>query len=130
MSIVSLSIPALTVLINNTFESQDEITLLSVCTTDGFNLYGRSSEDNFIEQDKISAIASSLGSLANSSSKLITGHESIITTIESNGGHVIFQRTLFCAQPAVVSLATNPKLPLAHVRFCLKKVIESIRSIR
>ena len=129
MPTIKNNISTLSTIADKFFEQQDEIILLNVCTSDGFNLYSKTIDENFIEEDKISAIASSLGSLANSSSKLITGHDAIVTTIESDGGHVVFQRSTLKDQPIVVAIATNPKLSLAHVRFFLKKVADTIENI-
>ena len=107
-----------------------DITLIGLSTTDGFNIKSFAAKSLEIESDKLSAMSSSLCALSNSTALQLTNSEFEITTIESNGGNILFMNAEYLGHQCVVSLAAKADLSLAQARFCIKRFANEIKQIQ
>ena len=130
MSFSDLKHSELDTLAQECFKTQTELSVLNVCTTDGFGIIGYAREGHDLELDKVSAMASSLCAIGSSSVKMITGDQADIMTLESSSGSILFQRAEYADHEVVITLATSAELPLAHARFLLKRFRDQLEQAK
>jgi len=106
-----------------------DITLISLCTTDGFNIKSFASKSLDADADKVAAVASSLCALSNSSALQLMKSEFEITIIESVGGNTLFMKSEYLGKDCVVTIASKPDLSLAQARFSMKRFVDFIKTI-
>ncbi len=106
-----------------------EITLISLCTLDGFSIKSFATKEMGMEADKVAAIASSLCAISNSSSIQFTEEEFDITIIESKGGNTLFCRTNYRGTDCVVTISARTKLSLAQARFVLRRFSDVVADL-
>lgn len=121
--------PELVDLIKELCNSNREISLLSLSTTDGFNIKSFAAKSLGVEADKLAAMSSSLFALSNSSSLQLMKAESTIATIESGGGNMLFMNARYLDRPCVVTMVARPDLSLAQARFSIKRFANAINEI-
>jgi predicted regulator of Ras-like GTPase activity (Roadblock/LC7/MglB family) len=122
--------PDLIELVKNLYKNNREITLISLCTKDGFNIKSFASKSlPNSEPDKIAAMASSLCALSDSSALNLTNENFNITTIESEGGNILFMSSRYLDKPCVVTIAGKTSISLAQLRFYLKRFVGDLEAI-
>lgn len=109
--------------------SDTSIELVNLSTSDGFVITSRCSGNVETEVDKIAAIASSLCSLSNSAANGIIKESFLVTTIETNGGNILFLRCSYLEYTCVLSVALKANISLAQSRFLSRRLIENIQNI-
>lgn len=122
--------PELVNLIKELCSENREITLLSLSTTDGFNIKSFAAKSLDVEADKLAAMSSSLFALSSSSSLQLMKEESTIATIESKGGNMLFKKAQYLNTPCVVTMVARPDMSLAQARFALKRFADTVNSIK
>jgi len=131
MSIESLneqSKKLLKALLENFSANYFEINVVSICTSDGFDLHFISKKDSSLEADKVSAIASTLCSLSNASSEQISNSRLELTTIESeNGRNIILMKTTFLELDCVICAEASESMSLAELRFITNELSKKIK---
>lgn len=110
------------------FDTEFDITLLNLCTADGFSIHALS-RGNDIESDKVAAIASTLCSISNASAEQISKGRFNIATVESMNGLLLFLRTQFQDRQSVLCVATNSKMSLGNARFHSQRLVNEIEEI-
>ena len=110
--------------------SSRDVTLLSIVTSDGFNLKTFSAKSLSIEFEKLAAMASSICALSDSSAKQLTGQGLKTTTIETSAGNILFMKTNYLTHQCVVTLVAKEGLSLAQARFIIQRFAEKVGSIR
>lgn len=107
-----------------------EVNVISVCTSDGFDLHFISKKDTNLEADKVSAIASTLCSLSNASSEQISNSRLELTTIESeNGCNILLMKTFFSEIDCVICAEASDKMSLAELRFITNALSKKIKAL-
>ena len=107
-----------------------EAQVVSVCTSDGFDLCFVSKLNDTLEADKVSAISSTLCSLSNAASEQISNSALTITTIESvNGRNILLMKTTFCELECVICVEGTSKMSLAELRFVTNTLSEKVMNI-
>lgn len=106
-----------------------EISLLSLATTDGFNIKSISANALSVETDKLAAMSSSLFALSNSSSMQLMQSPSLISTIESDQGNILLMSAQYLGRESVVIMVVRSDMSLAQARFAIKRFVEAIRKI-
>ncbi|RBP51166.1 roadblock/LC7 domain-containing protein [Arenicella xantha] len=109
--------------------NSQEIFLVSLCTADGFNIRSFASETLSVEADKVSAIASTIGSLSDSASRQIMLVESQTTTIETANGNILFLSCMLVGKPCVLTLAAKSSMQLANARFAVMRLAQALAKI-
>ncbi|WP_145952531.1 roadblock/LC7 domain-containing protein [Psychrobacter sp. DAB_AL43B] len=110
-------------------ESNKEIVLVSLCTTDGFPITYLSIDELSAEADKMAAISSTLAALSNSSARQMNQGECDITIIEASSGNMLFVTANYLGTPCVLTVVANTKMTLAEARYKTKKLTVSIAQI-
>ena len=110
-------------------EEDRDITLVSLCTSDGFSIKSFASRGLNAEADKRAAMSSTISALSDSSAKQLLQDRFDITIIETNSGNMFFVRTRYLDLPCVLTIAASAKMALATARYKTKKLAESIRTI-
>lgn len=112
-------------------KNNPDIYLLNLSTVDGFPISQISrKEKTSIEADKVSAISSSLCSLANSASNSLLKDAHGRVNIESESGHVVMYNILLKnQQEAIISVCSNHKVSLAESRFIAKRLKENLEAL-
>ena len=111
------------------FDKQIEVEIVNLCTSDGFNIYSLSRNNDDIEEDKVAAIASTLCSISNTSAEQISKGAFSVATVESENGTILFLRTKFIDIQSVLCVATSAKMSLGEARFHCQRLVNEITSI-
>jgi len=107
-----------------------EVQVVSVCTSDGFNLRTISDSESDVEPDKLSAIASTLCSISNAAAEQVSKSSLTLTTIESeNGRNILLMKTTFSDTDCVICTQATKKMSLAELRFITNTLSKNILKI-
>ncbi len=106
-----------------------EIFLTSLCTVDGFNIKSVTSSSHTTEVDKLAAMASTICSLSDASANQIMQLPSNFTTIETEGGNILFLTTKLLNKDCVLTLAARSSMQLANARFEALRLAKSIAEL-
>ncbi len=107
----------------------DDINAVSLCTADGFTIQSVLDGKRTIEEDKLSAVTSSLSSLSNAASQQIINAQLVNTVIETQNGDILIVRTKYSGKQAVLSVITGAKQNLGKARYYAIKLAEAIVNI-
>ena len=106
-----------------------EIILVSLCTTDGFNIRSFSNSELAIEADKIAAISSTICALSGSVAKQLSQEKFNTTIIETHSDNILFVGTEYLGAKCVLTVAAKPKMSLATARFCTRRLADAIKKM-
>jgi predicted regulator of Ras-like GTPase activity (Roadblock/LC7/MglB family) len=120
----------LNTLVGSFFNDSLEIQLISVCTSDGFDLHFSSRKKETLEADKIAAIASTLCSISNASAEQISNGRFNIATVESEKGNILFLRTQFLGFECVLCVEGSENMTLGALRFVSQRLAEKIQLLK
>ncbi|RBP49594.1 roadblock/LC7 domain-containing protein [Arenicella xantha] len=110
-------------------ETNKEIFVVSLCTTDGFSIKSFASKSLAAEADKLAAMSSTICALSDATSNQVLTDQFDVTIVESKSGNVLFVRTQYLDKPCVLMIAARSEMALANVRYRTIKLAESIASI-
>ena len=110
-------------------EENREISLISLCTTDGFSIKSFATRELSAEADKLAAMSSTISALSESAAQQVLKGEFNVTIVESGEGNMLFVRTTYLGLPCVVTVAARVSLSLAKARFATKRMAEVIQKI-
>lgn len=110
-------------------ESNREIFLVSLATTDGFSIKSYAAKRLDAEADKLAAMSSTISALSDSSAKQILEDRFDITIIESSSGNLLFVKTQYLGLPCVLTIAARLKMTLATARYMTIKLGKTISNI-
>lgn len=122
--------PELTDEFNALSKNNPEVTIVNLCTTDGFAVTSLAAKDLDAENDKISAVSSTIASLSNSCSKMLMQDEFNVTIVESNSGNTLFVRTHYLGLECVLTVTAKLTMSLATARYHTKKLAQAISDIK
>lgn len=106
------------------YRSENEkMTLLSVCSPDGFSIACDNDNSENVTSDKISAMASSISSICNSAAKTTLNNNSEIITVEAKSGNMLIVVGNYKGKPCVISMTTKIELSIAQARFLIKRFV-------
>lgn len=106
-----------------------EVTLVSLCTTDGFPISYFSIKDLTDLADKIAAMSSTLSALSDSSASQMNQGQCDITIIETTSGNILFIKTSYLDKPCVLTVVAKEKMILAAARYKTMKLSQTIVSL-
>ena len=121
--------PELSQSIQNLCDSNKEVVLVSLCTTDGFPITYTSIDELSTEADKLAAISSTLSALSNSSARQMNQGQCDITIIEADAGNMLFLTANYLETPCVLTVVANTKMALATARYKTKNLAAAIGRI-
>ncbi|MDN3454587.1 MULTISPECIES: hypothetical protein [unclassified Psychrobacter] len=110
-------------------EANRDITLVSLCTTDGFPISCFSISELSNQTDKFAAMSSTLSALSDSSASQMKQGKCDITIVEATFGNILFVKTNYIGKPCVLTVVAQNKMALAEVRYKTKKLIGVISAI-
>lgn len=111
------------------FNKTGAIKLISVCTSDGFDLFYASRKARQIEGDKIAAISSTLCSISSASAEKISSGKFKIATIESDIGNILFLRTEFAGLDCALCIEGSTNMSLGTLRFISQRLAKEIEEL-
>ncbi len=107
-------------------ENNREISVVSLCTTDGFTIKSFVAQDLNMEADKLAAMSSTLSALSDSCANMLMLDEFNVTIVESNAGNTLFVRTRYLELECVLTVTARIKMSLATARYHTKKLAQTI----
>lgn len=115
--------------LRNACDSEKDIELISLATTDGFNVGFSSNQKKDIPFDKMAALASSLSALSESTAIQLDGDRYTTTIVESEKRHILLTRASYQKQDCVLTMVTACELPLATARYKVLQLSKRISAI-
>ncbi len=115
-------------LIGKTVRQAEYVNKINLSSADGFT-YHSFSTDGQSEDDKLSAVSSSLTSLSNAATSQLMNTELISTVIESADGNMVLLKTRYRGKDAVLCFISGPQLIVGKARYFAKKLAEAISTI-
>ena len=122
--------PELSSAISDLCASNSDISLVNLCTSDGFSIESMSSATLETEADKLAAMSSTIGALSGSSAKQILNDEFSIAIVEASSGNMLFVSTSYLGVSCVLTLAAKSKMALATARYKTRELAKLISEIR
>jgi predicted regulator of Ras-like GTPase activity (Roadblock/LC7/MglB family) len=102
---------------------------INLSTVDGFTILSHTAANYQIENDKLSAVSSSLISLSNAASKQLINSQLVNTVIETVDGTMIILKTKYKNKLCVLCVITDIELNVGKSRYFSIKLAESIATI-
>ena len=121
--------PELSEAITDLCQSNSDITLISLCTSDGFSIKSVTAGGIDTEADKLAAMSSTIGALSGSSAKQILNDEFSIAIVEAASGNMLFVSTSYLGAACVLTLAAKSKMALATARYKTRELAALISKI-
>ncbi len=119
----------LDMIFNQLIEKNDDIQGVSLSTVDGFTVHSVMDTKHPIEDDKLSAVVSSLASLSNAASQQVINAQLLNTVIETKNGDILIISTQYQKKPAVLCVITGSKQNLGKARYYALKLAQAIVNI-
>jgi predicted regulator of Ras-like GTPase activity (Roadblock/LC7/MglB family) len=129
-SLVITPNPQLINLLEDCFNNNIGVALLSISTMDGFNIHTLSRQESVIESDKLAAISSALCSLSDASAEQIVNQNFILATVETGEGKILFLKARYLAFSCVVCMASTVAMSLAEARFLARRLADAIKDLQ
>lgn len=108
-----------------------DIKLISLCTSDGFPVCCHNFEThNDIEENQLSAAASSIAALSVAASKQLIGSRFSSTTIETENGNMLLVKTHFEEKECILCFVTGNLHRIGQVRYFAVKLAKFISKIQ
>ncbi|MGM8870432.1 roadblock/LC7 domain-containing protein [Psychrobacter sp. 2Y5] len=120
---------ALSRCIKDLCETNREIALVTLCTTDGFPISCFSVNELSNQADKFAAMSSTLSALSDSSASQMQQGQCEITIVEATSGNMLFVKTDYLSQPCVLTVVAQSKMTLAEARYKTKRLASEISTI-
>jgi len=117
-------------LIDERFNENNEIDLIALSSTDGFDIHCKKSPDNTVEIDKLAAIASSVYALSNASAKQISDSDLNVITVETKNGNLLFLKSTYNNKATVLSVSSKSQMPLGETRYIATRLASEIGTIK
>lgn len=116
-------------ILDQAFNENEDIGLISISTTDGFSIYTINKQELTIEVDKLAAMSSALCSLSSASAEQLTKDGLRMATVETEKGNILFRRAEFYHLSCVVSMVGKSSVSLAEARFVLKRLTDAVEKL-
>ncbi len=107
----------------------NDIKAVSLSTVDGFTIHAKVQGKYPIEDDKLSAVVSSLSSLSDAASQQIINAQLVNTVIETQNGDILIVKTRYKGKKMVLCIITGAKQNLGKARYYAIKLAEAIVNI-
>ncbi len=107
----------------------NDIKAISLSTEDGFTIHSVLAGSFVIEEDKLSAVVSSLASLSDAAAQQVIQAALLHTVIETEQGDVLILKTYYRRQAVVLCLITTAKQSLGKARYYAVKLAQAIKKI-
>lgn len=116
-------------LIQQSIKQAEDVLAINLTTVDGFSILNYSSEGFDIESDKLSAVSSSIQSLANAVSQQLIKSKLKNTIVETEDGTLIFLNTQYKNKPCVLCFITHIRQNLAKTRYFAVQLADAIANL-
>lgn len=110
-------------------DANREISLVSLCTTDGFPISCIANSELSNQSDKLAAMSSTITALSDSSTSQMKQGKCEITIVEATAGNILLVKTDYIGKPCVLTLVAQNKMTLAEARYKTKKLSGAISAI-
>ena len=100
------------------------IKSLSLTTADGFTLYSETGNGFQVEEDKLSAVTSSLTALSHAAAKQLMKSNFQSTFIETSKGLMFMTQTQYRNKSCILSLISGENPNLGQIRFYVNNLAE------
>ncbi len=104
----------------------ESIEVISLATTDGFPVYTLNKAGHSLEEDSLSAAASTLHSVSNAVAQQILGKRFKVTFIEAQQGNVAFVDLDIGEDNYVLVMSANQTMNIASLRLRITRLAEEI----
>ncbi len=104
------------------------IKSLNLTTSDGFSLFSHYGEGFDLEQDKLSAVTSSLTALSHAAAKQIMESQYESTCIETSMGLMFMVQTRYQGKNCILSLISNEHPNLGQIRFYILRLAKFLET--
>lgn len=119
----------LNTIIDEVLSKTSDVIAVNLSTPDGFTHYMFRSNDLNPDDEKLSAVSSSLLSLSNAASKQLINSELINTVIEAKDGNLIIMKTTYLKKSAVLCFISGTGLILGKSRYFATQIAAAIAQI-
>lgn len=110
------------------YADNEAIEVISLATTDGFPVLTLAKVPRNIEEDSLSAAASTLHSVSNAVAHQILGKSFKVTFIEAQQGNVAIVNIELGEQDCVLVMSANETLNIASLRLLITRLAKEIQS--
>ncbi|UTA47958.1 roadblock/LC7 domain-containing protein [Simiduia sp. 21SJ11W-1] len=112
----------------NSYGENDALEVISLATTDGFPIYTHKQIARTIEEDTLSAAASTLHSVSNAVAQQILGKSFRVTFIEAEQGNVAIVDLTIASQNCVLVMSASEALNIASLRLLITRLANEIQT--
>ena len=116
-------------ILNEIAESQLALLYANISTEDGFVLSHAVGQKSTVESDKVSALASTLFSLAESSAKDISSDRLKVLIMESERSNSVVVRSSIRSYPVVLSVSMDNSVSLGHILYQANRIAEQLKTL-
>ena len=117
---------ALTQCIREFCAANKEVTLVSLCTTDGFPISYFSTNELTALADKLAAMSSTLSALSDSAANQVNQGQCEVTIIETSSGNILFVKASYMGKSCVLTVVAKAHMMLAEARYKTKKLAQTM----
>ena len=110
------------------FTNFSGIELISLATTDGFNVYCKKLDTYSFETDKLSAASSTLYSVCDAVTRQILGKKFEVTFIETGAGNVVCIALSTSSGDYVLTMSGSKEMNIASLRLAIKRLAEEVKN--
>lgn len=116
-------------LIDDFCADDSSVSLVNLCTTDGFPVHFISKDSVVSEPDKLAAVSSTLAALSGSSAVQMNQGSYEFSIIEAEHGNILFIQTQYLGAACVLTVSAKSKMILATARYKTKKLAGAIAQL-
>ncbi|MDO3383959.1 roadblock/LC7 domain-containing protein [Gilvimarinus algae] len=111
------------------YAENEAVEVISLSTTDGFPVYTLNRANHNIEEDSLSAAASTLHSVSNAVAQQILGKRFKVTFIEAQQGNVAFVDLELQGKNYVLVMSAQQSLNIASLRLLITRLANEIHEL-
>ncbi len=109
-------------------EKVNNMKALSLTTADGFCLFCESEERFDLEEDKLSAVSSSLTALSNAAAKQLMSADFKSTFIETNKGLMYMVKAEYQGKSCILCLISGKEPNLGQIRYYVNALAKDLKN--
>lgn len=117
-------------LIHKTIKQAQDLLAINLSSEDGFSILNFTVEGFDIESNKLSAVSSSIQSLAKAITKQLMKSKLSNTFVETDKGTLVFLSTNYKGKPCVLCFIAHKSLNVAKARYFSVQLAEAIAEIK
>ncbi len=113
-------------LLDQQLRSSVGLQVISLSTSDGFDIYTALEENIRVEPDKLAALSSTFSALGTTSVKNMTGGAYQSTILEGDKGNLLLVTTTYRSVDAVLLLVAKHQVNLGELRFIAHRLAGNV----